>query len=263
MASQFTFNAPHGRSGRRKLMYATLLVLVLFILDSVSGGSVRALLQRSVSRVWTASAQMRSAVFDTGYFSSHRSLATENASLRSQLDRSAEDAAAYEVARQENELLRALMHLAQQEKGITAPVVSSVRSSPYGTFLVGAGESDGIAVGSLVVTEGGFVVGKVSEVGQRTTLVTEVFAGGAEVDASVNGAVAPAEGRGGGNARVMMPRGIEIQEGDVVTAPQLGGRPIGLVGHIDSDTSSAEQTVLVSLPVNLASLRYIYIVPIQ
>jgi hypothetical protein len=62
---------------------------------------------------------------------------------------------------------------------------------------------------------------------------------------------------------VRMPRGIEIQEGDVVTAPQLGGRPIGLVGHIDSDTSSAEQTVLVSLPVNLASLRYIYIVPIQ
>lgn len=263
MVSQFTFDAPHGRSGRRKLIYATLLVLVLLVLDGISGGSVRALVQRSVSLVWVASARARSAVFDTGYFSSRRSLSSENASLRSQLDKSAENAAAYEVARRENELLRALLHLVQQEKGITAPIVSSVRSSPYGTFLVGAGERDGIVTGSLVITQGGFVVGTVSEVRQRTALVTEIFAGGAEVDVSVNGAVAPAEGRGGGNARVLIPRGIEVSAGDVVSSPQLGGRPIGLVGYIESDTSSAEQIVFVSLPVNLSSLRYIYIVPTQ
>lgn len=263
MAREFSFNPPGGRRGRRKLIYATLLVLILLALDSLTGGSVRAIVQKAGSTLWTSSERARSAVFDSGYFSTRRSLANENKVLREQLDRNTEKASAYEALRQENDLLRALLHLAQEETGITAPIVSSVRSSPYGTFLVGAGLVDNIPAGSLVVTEGGFVVGRVSEVRERTTLVTEIFAGGGSVDAMIGGAVAPAEGRGGGNARVIMPRGVLIQEGDPVTAPQLGGRPIGLVGKVESDTSSASQMVYVSLPVNLASLRYVYIVPVQ
>ncbi len=264
MSSQYSFSSRNdGRSARRKLFYATLLILFVLSLDMLSGGAVRSLVQRAGSGVWIASSRVRSAIFDSGYFSTRHSLAVDNQSLREQLDQSKEKAAAYEALRQENEILRSLLHLSDEEQGITAPIVSSVRSSPYGTFLVGAGERDGIVPGSLVMTGGGFVVGRVSEVRERTTLVTEVFAGGAEVDANIHGAVALAEGRGGGNAVVEMPRGIEIQVGEPVTAPQLGGRSIGLVGHVESDSASASQTVYVSLPVNLSSLKYIYIVPLH
>lgn len=263
MVSQFTFDASHGRSGRRKLAYASLLVLVLLALDTLSGGSVRGLVKATMSGIWTTSADVRSAIFDSGYFSSHRSLAEANESLRADLELSTEKAAAYEAVRQENQILRSLLHLAKEERGITAPVVSSVRSSPYGTFLVGVGAAEGVAEGSLVITEGGFVVGRVTEVYKRTTLVTEIFAGGSRVDAQVGGATASAEGRGGGNALVKIPRGIAIRTDEPVTAPALGGRPIGLVAEVESDTSSAEQSVYVHLPVNLSSLRYVYIVPAQ
>ena len=261
--ARFDFDGRENRSGRRKLGYATLLVLVLFALDLLSGGSVRALAQRAMSSVWVASAQMRSGIFESGYFASRGSLARENASLRELVAKNTEKASAYETLREENVLLRSLLSLSNTESGITAPIVSSVRSSPYGTFLVGAGAGDNLKTGSLVLTEGGFVVGSVSEVREHTTLVTEVFAGGSHIDVSIHGAVAGAEGRGGGNARVQMPRGIEVREGDPVIAPQLGGRPIGLVGKVESDSSSADQTVFVHLPINLSALRYVYIVPAE
>lgn len=263
MVTKFTFDAPYGRSGRRRLVYATFFVLIVCAVDIFSGGSIRARLQGSFSGLYLATAQIRSVIFDSGYFMTHRSLAEHNSALQEQLYKNAEKAAAYDVQVQENNALRALVHLSETEEGITAPIVSSVRSSPYGTFLIGAGASDPIQVGSLVLTEGGFVVGKISEVREKTSLVLEIFGGGSYVDMTIQSAQAVAEGRGGGNARVAMPRGIEITVGDVATSPSLRGRPIGLVGKIETSAASAEQTVYVRIPVNLSSLTYVYVVPAE
>lgn len=261
--AQFDYEGRSEKRGRKRLAYATLLVLLVLALDMLTGGSVRALVQQVGSVAWIASERVRSALFDSGYFETRRSLEREIALLREQSAKSTEHASAYGALAEENAQLRSLVRLAESEEGITAPVVSSVRSSPYGTFLIGAGASDDVAPGSLILTEGGFVVGRVSDVRENTTLVTEVFAGGAQIDASIRGTVALAEGRGGGNARVSMPRGIPIEERDVVIAPQFGNRPIGLVGRVESETSSAEQTVYVHLPINLSELRYVFIVPAQ
>lgn len=263
MASRFSFEASQGRSGRRRLLYATLLILALLALDLLTGGSIRSLVRSGASGLWSMSASVRGGITGSGALASRSSLAHENALLREQLERMTERAAAYSSLQQENEILRALLRLADDQQGITAPIVSSVRSSPYGTFLIGAGQGDAVQPGSLVLTEGGFVAGRVSEVHARTTLVTEVFAGGGEIDANINGVVVMAEGRGGGNARVELPRDATVQVGDPVVAPQLGGRPIGVVGRIESDPSSASQTVYINLPVNLAALRYVYVVPAQ
>ncbi len=263
MVRQFKFHDSSERSGRSRLLYATLLILLLFFLDLISGGAVRNLVRSAASSVWAASAGLQRTVLDSGFFASRRALTDEIEMLRAQLQQNSEKAAAYEVVASENELLRSLLSLSQQERGVTVPVVSSVRSSPYGTFVVGAGRDAGITAGSLVLSEGGFVVGRVSEVQKNSSLVSEILAGGARIDVMISGAVASASGRGGGNARVGMPRAISISVGEPVTAPELRGRAVGLVGSVESDSASAEQTVYFSLPVNLASLRYVYIVPIQ
>lgn len=261
--SQFSFDPQGNRGGRRRLAYLTLLVLVILALDALSGGSVRTFVQRGFSGLWMATGNARTAVMDSGFFSTRASLAKENRALREQLDTYIQRAAGYESLRQENEILRSLLALSEGSTGITAPIVSSVRSSPYGTFLVRAGTSDGVQVGSLVVTQGGFVVGTVTDVTEKTAMVREVFAGGAQVDAHVGTAIVVADGRGGGNAVAEVPRGIEVQPGDIVTAPQFGSRSIGIVGHVDAESSSASQIVYVNQPVNLASLKYVYIVPAQ
>ena len=226
-----------------------------------SGGALRALSRSVSARLWSASAYVRGAVSNSGFLSSRASLAAENATLRGTLAQYQEDAAGYQVLKQENDSLRSMLHLAQTERGITAPVISSVISSPYGTFLVGAGTADSVAVGSLVVTEGGFVAGTVSETSARSSLVTELFAGGSSVNVLVAGAPAEALGRGGGNARISLPRDVLVQNGDPVTAPSLGGRAVGVVGKVISDPGNALQTVYVILPVNLSALAYVYVVP--
>ncbi|MEK7601302.1 MAG: rod shape-determining protein MreC [Patescibacteria group bacterium] len=258
--SEFRSSATR-RDGRRRLFFATVFVLVVIALDMFSGGSLRATARSLTARVWSASAYVRGAVFGSGFFSSRASLASENATLRETLARYQEGAAGYQVLKQENDSLRSMLHLAQSERGITAPVVSSVIASPYGTFLVGAGTTDSVAVGSLVVTEGGFVVGTVSEAASRTSVVSELFAGGSSVNVLVGGAPAEAVGRGGGNARISLSRDVSVREGDPVTAPSLGGRAVGTVGKVVSDPSNASQTVYVILPVNLASLTYVYVIP--
>lgn len=263
MSSHFSFDPQGNRGGRRRLAYATVLVLVILAMDMLSGGAIRSLVQRSFSAVWTASATARAAVVDSGFFAMRSSLAKENRSLREQLDVSTQKAAGYESLRQENEILRSLLRLSEGSAGITAPIISSVRSSPYGTFLVRAGAADGVVVGSLVVSQGGFVIGVVSDVSESVAMVREVFAGGGEIDAHIGGAIVVAQGRGGGNAVAEVPRGIEVREGDAVTAPQFASRPIGIVGRVEADSASAAQTVYVNQPVNLVSLKYVYIVPVQ
>lgn len=249
------------RDGRRRLFFATIFVIAIIALDIFSGGMLRVAARALTARVWSASSYMRGAVLGSGFFSTRASLASENATLRETLAQYQEDAAGYQVLKQENDSLRSMLHLAQSERGITAPVVSSVVASPYGTFLVGAGTADSVAVGSLVVTEGGFVAGTVSETSAHTSLVTELFAGGSSVNVLIDGAAAEAVGRGGGNARISLSRDVRIHAGDPVTAPSLGGRAVGTVGKVVSDPSTASQTIYVILPVNLSSLTYVYVVP--
>jgi len=262
MRTSFSYRPPHGQgSGSRRLLAVTALVIVLFIIDIISGGKIRSQLRAGeaalsglVSRTW-------SAVTGTGIFSTRASLEARNRSLQGELAQLEERAGSYDVLREENAQLRALLNLAGQSRGVTAPIVSSVRSSPYGTFLIGAGANDGITRGSLVLTAGEFVVGTVSDTGAHTATVVEAFAPGASIDGVLNGAAFVISGSGGGNGEGKVPRGITVAAGDPVFAPAFGQRAIGIVGAVASSTASASQEVYIRLPVNLASLQFIYVVP--
>lgn len=259
MRRSFSFAAERGRRARGRLIAATVLLVLIFILDAILGGPVRGALRGAVAALWSATSSVRLSITDSGYFASHRALARDNELLREQLASAQEDAAAYQGLKQENDDLRGLLHLASTTRGITAPVVSSFSTSPYGTFMIGAGKMDGIASGDLVLTSDGFVIGTVTTPGDRTSLVTGTFASGSSIDALVGSAPAVVEGRGGGNATARLPRDASVSVSDPVIAPSLGSRQIGVVGHIDASESSAEQVVYIRLPMNLSALRYVYI----
>lgn len=256
-----------NKSRHGRLLAVTALVVVLFLLDVFTGGAIRHRLRDGAVVVTQAAGHIGGAIAGSGLFSTRASLEAQNRSLALELAQFEERAGGYEALRSENEQLRALVHLAGGPQngagGVTAPVVSSVRTSPYGTFLIGAGAAEGIARGSFVLTSGGFVVGKVTDTGAHTSVVAEVFAPGASIDAIVGGAIVPAIGSGGGNARAKVPRALVIRENEPVVAPELGQRPIGIVGSIASSSASASQDVFIVLPVNLSSLEYVYILPVR
>ncbi len=258
--SEFSHRSLHGaKAGRRRLMALTALVILLILIDLVTGGSVRSMVRSFTAAIWARSENVRASISDSGYFTTHRALAGENARLREENAQYREKAAAYGVLLEENAQLRAALSLAGQRAGLTAPIVSSFKSSPYGSFLIGAGENDPIAVGDLVLTQGGFVVGVVSEVLAKTSSVQGVFSAGETTDALIGNTAVVITGDGGGNAHAGVPRGVEVKEGDPVVAPTYGGRAIGIVGRVESSPTSADQRVYIRLPVNLTSLRYIFV----
>ncbi len=257
MKDSFSYRAVRTpRPGRSRLLIATFLVIALIGVDALFHGAIRNKVRVGAVLASGWAAQVWDAVGGKG----------ERIDGLGQME---ERAAAYEAIKQENDELRALLSVvpsgggADPKMGITAPVVSSMRASPYGTFIIGAGSADGIVAGSIVLTSTGFVVGVVGESDLHTTIVREVFAPGAEVDIILRDAPGVARGFGGGNARITIPRGLTVAPGDPITVPGFGQRPVGVVGKVSSSSSaSASEEVYVRLPVNLSALSFVYVIPL-
>ena len=254
-----------GEYGKGRLIGATIVVAVILIIDMLSGGFVRNAARGGVASVYGWGDRFIEAAMDTGFFSSRRSLAEQNRTLTERLSTLEVGEQNYNALLAENEALKALLRVAGPglggAAGITAPVVSSIRSSPYGTFLIGAGLSDGVRNGSYVVAAGGTVVGVVRDTGKRVSVVSEIFGPGREEEGVINGASVTLEGSGGGNAYAKVPRGLAVSIGDPVIAPQYGSRIVGIVGKTASSSASASQDVYIRLPINFSTQRYVYIIP--
>jgi cell shape-determining protein MreC len=241
-------------------LFATVLILCVFALDAVLGGPFRDFVRSVAGSLWGGVSSARSSVAG-GFFARNSTLASENETLKQELAEVRERAAAYDALKEENEALRSMVRFTQTSTGITAPVVSSYHASPYGTFAVSAGAHDAIAKGDLVLSSAGYVVGRIADVGETHTLVQTLFQTGSSIDVVIGNAAVTATGEGGGNARVDVPRGIDVRVGDAVTAPTLGGHPVGIVGKVEAVSTTAEQKVYIVLPVNLSLLRLVFITP--
>lgn len=262
MKERFEFGSSNRTSGRRWLLLITLIAIIILFLDLAGRGMLRSYARTAAAHFWTSGSAGEAAIEQTGFFATHSALAHENASLRAQVLQYQNNASANAILSEQNAQLRALVHLAGSTPGTAAAVVSSFLASPYGTFLISAHAPD-VAAGDLVLSDGGFVIGRVREASGSTSLVSEVFASDASVEGLISGADVTIDGYGGGNARAAAPRDAHISVGDVVIIPSLGARPAGVVGSVESSAASADQKIYIRLPVNLSSLRYVYVVPGQ
>ncbi len=259
---EFTNRSRHGAPrGRGRLLFASICILCIFALDALLGGPFRNFARAAGSTLWSGVSSVQHSVSGSGFFARNSTLASENQVLKTEIEKLRERAAAYGALKEENDMLRSMLHFTLEAPGITAPVVSSYHASPYGTFIVSAGAHDAIAPGDLALSETGYVVGTVADVGETRTLVKNAFQSGATLDIVIGNAAVTAIGDGGGNARVSVPRAIDVQVGDTVTSPVLGGRPVGIVGKVEEIATTAEKKVYIVLPVNLSLLRFVYIIP--
>lgn len=260
------------RSSRRShresdmpLFVAFIVILLVagfvFGIDRISGGVVRSYAQEGGNVVWTAAAGAVSVMTESGLLSTHRTLQEENMRLREAVLLRDEQSARYEALRDENISLREMARLAESDAGVTVPVLSSFSSSPYGTFRIGGGVAEGLQEGNVVLTPGGFVLGSITSVSQRSATVEAFFAPGKELEMRVAGVPFVAKGRGGGNARGEVPRDAKLSVGNVVTIPAFGDRPTGVIGKIESASSSAYASLFIRLPRNLDSLTHVYVLP--
>lgn len=258
-------------SSRRRFSDANLSLLsgmlalcagaaLIFGIDTLSAGFVRTNLRAGVGAVLSALPQGSI----TGIFAREAQLREENAALMDALLRVEEERTRFSALVEENALLREMAQLAMREDvGISAPVISSFSSSPYGTFVIGVGEGDGVHTDDIVLSPGGYVLGIIVNAQRETATVETLFAPQKSREMMVGDIAFLAEGRGGGNARGEIPREAFVQKGAVVITPEFFGRPAGVVGEMLSSPSSAVSTLFIRVPTNLDTLRYVYVIPAE
>jgi cell shape-determining protein MreC len=239
-------------------------IVIVFAIDGFSGGRVRSYVRTFSSVAWGAAGYTADFVNQSGYFSSRSALARENRELSERLALFEEQSARYHALEMQNDALRAMVSLVESDRsGQTARVLSSFRTAPYGTFVIAAGERDGIARGDIVLTSGGFALGRITDLDAHTATVHALFAPGATTEVVVRDVAFSVDGRGGGNAYAEIPRGAGLALGDAAIVPEYGGRVAGLIGSIESASSSATEKLYLRLPHNLDTLRFVYVVPAQ
>jgi cell shape-determining protein MreC len=246
-------------STSRFLLWFTIVVVVLAFADVLLHGALRAPVRSALAPLSNVAARVGHAIGNVEFFSTRSALLGEIESLKQENERMKERDLLFSVVLDENKSLRALASLG--DGGIIAPVYSSLRASPYGTFLIGAGKERGVRKGDIAVSETGFVLGIVTDVSAASATVTLLFAPGGSVDAVSGETNFALSGRGLGNAKAQVPREAPLSVRDAVFAPTLGESPIGVIGRIESASSSAYADVFVYVPTNLNTLRFITITP--
>lgn len=107
---------------------------------------------------------------------SRRDLVRENLDLRAELERVRSESAGADEIRQENAFLRAAARLGELigTQPLEAGIFSYLRDGGVYEVVVNKGSGDGVALGDVVITAGGSLVGRVLELSDRHAVVRTI-----------------------------------------------------------------------------------------
>jgi len=255
------WSRPNRESGLRKAVFFTCIVILVGTVDVILAGGLRSLARDALMPFGNSLTSAWGTLMHYTDLSSRADLLDRVASLEEELNHFRERDSLFQVLARENVELRALARMATSSEAISAPIASSFRASPYGTFVVAAGWRDGIEEGALVYSPDGFVLGTIADVGMRTATVRFALAPEARVEAVSGEFAFSLTGQGLANGLARVPVEAPLSIGDPVFAPTLQSGPIGIVTHISSTTASVYSDVFVTLPTNMNVIRHVLIVP--
>jgi len=144
---------------------------------------------------------------------------------------------------------------------VVSRVLSKPPYSPYDSFLLDKGSNDGVEPGDLVYSNGNFLIGSIKSVSTNTAKV-ELFSSPnrtmlVEIGNSIS---TEAEGYGGGNFIVKLPRELEIQVDNPVYYPNSNISIIGFVRAIESKPKDPFKLVYIKIPFNINEIKWVEII---
>lgn len=263
--------------GIRFLAIATVIAVLLSILSYLSSTS---LFLRNFSGVLTHPFQSAAAAVDAWSekrqkrYEDTTALQKENEALRHQLADAQTKLRQAEADSEENGRLRKLLSLKEQRRDFSfaaAHIVSRNTTNWCSVFTLDAGTSEDIAVGDCVVTQDGYLVGIITEVGKNWSSITTVIDSDTEIGARIfrTSEVVMAQGdfalMGKNQLKIsFLADAAGFVAGDYVVTSGLGGYyPSGIViGTVDSRrTDSGEDAYAVVNPLaDLDSLGEVFVI---
>lgn len=257
-SSKVRGNLRRNSRRRNRLRIAGFLaaaVLVVFLFGDVFGSGS--------SFVTSPLKSVRNWVLESGgtipsYLRDRHVLITQKEELERQLSEHQATTLLAERLGNENDELRALMHVGTSSR-IAAGVVMRPSETPYDVLLIDRGSGHGITEGALVFAAGDTVIGTIARVFPGSALVSLISTPGMQSTVYIYGPdiFTTAEGVGGGVLRVSVPQGIPLAVDDVVALPTTDAGIFGSISHIEALESSPAQYGFVTSPQPLQSLRLV------
>lgn len=168
-----------------------------------------------------------------------------------------------EVIKNERDSLRSFLGRSSttEEKLLLAYVLATPNFAPYDTLVLDVGEDTAIFQGAQVMTDGGFIIGTVTDVLSTRSIAQLYSSPGLSRDVAVGSARIPAvaHGIGGGNYRIELPKNTDIKEGDEVSTISGVEQFLGVVDRMIVDEKTGITTLFLRLPINMTELRSVII----
>ncbi len=193
--------------------------------------------------------------------SSKASLAKENLRLKDALDAIVVESYAQKTLRAENDYLKNVFYRHPERSFMLARVLASPGAIPYDTLIIDIGTDAGLLPGVRVFSDGDFILGEVSQVFKHSAVVTLYSSSGNELSVQFGATATPvtAYGVGGGNFRIILPKGVLVEIGDIIEVPELAPTFLGIVEGVEKSESSSLQDIYFRWPFNVSALRFVYI----
>ncbi len=163
----------------------------------------------------------------------------------------------------ENETLQKLLdRIDKHTELLPSTIIHNKAYSPYDTFIIDIGASNGVREDMLVITPENIVVGMITKALNDTSTVTQFSAPKITTDIIINSATtthATITGHGAGTMQMQIPRDIMLNINDTIILPSFSTYLIGSIASIETSPVDAYKTIYVRSPLNIYNLRFVLV----
>jgi cell shape-determining protein MreC len=255
------------RNTQRRLSQVLFIILLVgvFLFALAAGGVLSSIVQRGYVTTLAGVSAVEIVVQDTFNLLTPKSkLLRENQALRTQVQE-LQIATLYNQSLElENNELRLLLGTmspiapTSDTTNITIARIIDYRDIPYGTLLVKTEQGSTVKKGDIAYF-GKWAIGKVTSVNNTSVLIKLFTSSGSAYDVLIGTVPGTLVGMSGGIGKISLPRTLEVSLGTPVSLPLADGLILGTVEDIERSSEQSMQTLLVRIPFNISTLRFITI----
>jgi rod shape-determining protein MreC len=268
------------RARRRWITYTVLLVITVLLMAFSSNPAVREV-QRGFSFAFKPVQAVFSSVAESvasvvGAITEIDRLRVDNAALHEANDRLANENTRLDLLRQENDQLTGLLQLKNgfDHQTVAARVIGRETLPTIRMVTLDKGTDDGLALGDVVIVQGGALAGRITDIGSTSAKVTLLSDASSVVIGELTASSKTGEIRGEAGGVLVMKNidasvaialdeevftaGLELVGG--IRSPYPRGLIIGSVVDVQRDATDVVQTAFVQPAANLGGFTLVLVI---
>jgi len=213
--------------------------------------------------VWEAEKVVTDRLYNVNYlYRSKAAISKENHNLIDEVSYLRASMSDYQILKNENEKLKEILgRLSEKNNFILGNILTKPSHSLYDTVIIDIGTSLNIKQGDIVYADGSVPIGFISQVYDKTALVTLYSSPGQKTEGFIeaNNASVELTGRGGGNFEMIIPVELNIETGAIIYLPGSRSLVLAIIDETISAPTDPFKKVILSSPVNIQNLKWVQV----